>query len=52
MTHTYQLATERNGIISPLDLPPMAMRQAEAHAQQLRKLIPSLSIYVVNTNTL
>ena len=52
MTHTYQLATERNGIISPLDLPPMAMRQAEAHAQQLRKLMPSMPIYVININSL
>ena len=52
MTHTYQLATERNGIIAPLDLPAMAMRQAEAHAQRLRKLMPSLPIYVINTNTL
>lgn len=52
MTKTYQIATERNGIISPLDLPPMAMRQAEAHALRLRKLIPSLPIYVININTL
>lgn len=52
MKNTYQLATERNGIVSPLDLPPMAMRQAEAHAQRLRKLMPSMSIYVINTNTL
>lgn len=52
MTKNYTLATERNGIISPLDLPPMAMRQAEAHAQQLRKLIPSMPIYVINANTL
>lgn len=48
----YTLATERNGIIAPLDLPLMAMRQAEAHAQQLRKLMPSVPVYVINTNTL
>mgnify|MGYP000476118117 FL=1 len=49
---TYTLATERNGILSPLDLPPMAMRQAEAHAQSLRKLMPSVPVYVINTNTI
>ena len=48
----YTLATERNGIISPLDLPLMAMRQAEVHAQQLRKLMPSVPVYVINANTL
>jgi hypothetical protein len=48
----YTLATERNGIIAALDLPPMAMRQAEAHAQRLRKLIPSMPIYVINTNAI
>jgi len=48
----YTLATERNGTITPLDLPLMAMRQAEAHAQTLRKLMPSTPIYVINSNTL
>tara|TARA_R110002124_G_scaffold283847_1_gene460357 strand:+ start:1555 stop:1710 length:156 start_codon:yes stop_codon:yes gene_type:complete len=49
---TYTLATERNGIISPLDLPAMAMRQAEAHAQTLRGLMPSTPVYIININTL
>jgi len=48
----YTLATERNGILAPLDLPLMAMRQAEAHAQRLRKLMPSVPVYVINANTL
>ena len=48
----YTLATERNGIISPLDLPLMAMRQAEAYAQQLRKLMPSVPVYVINASAL
>ena len=48
----YTLATERNGIISPLDLPLMAMRQAEAHAGKLRKLMPSVPVYVINANAL
>ena len=48
----YTLATERNGIITRLDIPAMAMRQAEAHAQQLRKLMPSVPVYVINANTL
>lgn len=52
MTHTYQLATERNGIIAPLDLPLMAMRQAQAHAQQLRELMPSTPVYVINANAI
>lgn len=49
---TYTLATLRNGIISPLDLPAMAMRQAEAHAQTLRGLMPSTPVYIININTL
>ena len=48
----YTLATERNGIITPLDLPLMSIRQAEAHAQTLRGLMPSTPIYVINSNTL
>jgi len=48
----YTLATERNGILTALDLPLMAMRQAEAYAQQLRKLMPSVPVYVINANTL
>lgn len=52
MTNTYTLATERNGEIIALDLPPMAMRQAQAHAAKLRKLMPSATIYVINPNAL
>ena len=48
----YTLATERNGTITPLDLPLMAIRQAEAHAQTLRGLMPSTPVYVININTL
>ena len=49
---TYTLATERNGIITRLDMPAMAMRQAQAHADKLRKLMPSTPVYVININTL
>mgnify|MGYP003627821806 CR=1 FL=1 len=49
---TYTLATERNGIITRLDIPAMAMRQAQAHADKLRKLMPSTPVYVININTL
>lgn len=48
----YTLATERNGRINPLDLPLMAIRQAQTHADQLRKLMPSTPVYVINTNAL
>ena len=47
----YTLATEVNGIIAPLDLPMMAMRQAQAHADKLRKLMPSTPVYVINTKS-
>ena len=49
---SYTLATERNGDIIKLDIPPMAMRQAQAHAENLRKLMPSTPVYVVNLNAL
>tara|TARA_R110001606_G_scaffold347777_1_gene497165 strand:- start:1255 stop:1410 length:156 start_codon:yes stop_codon:yes gene_type:complete len=49
---TYTLATERNGIITRLDIPAMAMRQAQAHADKLRKLMPSTPVYVINTHAL
>lgn len=48
----YTLATERNGIITRLDIPAMAMRQAQAHAETLRGLMPSTPVYVINTNAL
>jgi hypothetical protein len=46
---TYILATERNGNLVALDLPAMAMRQAETHAQSLRNLMPNVPVYVINT---
>jgi hypothetical protein len=45
----YTLATEVNGTIKPLDLPLMAMRQAQAYAEKLRSLMPSATVYVINT---
>lgn len=48
----YTIATERNGIITRLDIPLMAMRQAQAHADRLRKLMPSTPVYVLNTNAI
>jgi len=49
---TYTLATERNGSITPLDLPLMAMRQAQEHAETLRKLMPSTPVYIININAI
>lgn len=48
----YTLATERNGIITRLDIPAMAMRQAQAHADTLRKLMPSTPVYVINIQSI
>tara|TARA_R110000764_G_scaffold230088_1_gene321191 strand:- start:674 stop:829 length:156 start_codon:yes stop_codon:yes gene_type:complete len=48
----YTIATERNGIITRLDIPEMAMRQAQAHADKLRKLMPSTPVYVINTHAI
>lgn len=45
---TFIIATEQKGIIKALDLAPMAMRQAQAHAQRLRDLMPDTPIYVIN----
>ena len=45
---TYILATESNGIIAHLDIAPMARNQAESHASKLRKLMPSVPVYVIN----
>jgi len=48
---TYILATEsNNGTISHLDLAPMFRNQAEAHANKLRQLMPSVPVYVINLN--
>lgn len=52
MTRTYTLATEVNGNITALNLPLMAMRQAQAHADKLRKLMPSATVYVININAI
>ena len=48
----YTLATEVNGTITALDVPLMAMRQAQAHADKLRKLMPSTPVYVINTKSI
>lgn len=45
---TYNLATEVNGTITALNLPLMSMRQAQAHADKLRSLMPNATIYVIN----
>ena len=44
----YTLATEVNGTIKTLNLPLMAMRQAQAHADKLRSLMPNATVYVIN----
>lgn len=49
---TYTLAAEVNGTIKTLNLPLMAMRQAQAHADKLRSLVPSATVYVINTAAL
>jgi hypothetical protein len=48
----YTIATERNGDIIKLDIPAMAMRQAQAHADSLRKMMPSIPVYVINLNAI
>lgn len=48
----FTLATEVNGTITPLDLPLMAIRQAQEHADTLRKLMPSTPVYVINTQSI
>lgn len=45
---TYILATERNGAIVALKVPPMTIRQAEEHAKRLRDLMPNVPVYVLN----
>jgi hypothetical protein len=49
---SYTLATERNGEIINLDIPPMAMRQAQEHADSLRKILPYVPVYVINLNAI
>ena len=48
---TYILATERDGQIVPLKVKPMAIRQAEDHAQKLRQMMPGVPVYVMNTES-
>lgn len=52
MAKTYVIATERNGQIIALKVPPMAIRQAEDHAQKLRQMLPGVPVYVLNVNAL
>jgi len=52
MAKTYILATERNGEIVALKVPPMAMRQAETHARRLRDLMPRTPVYVINVEAI
>jgi hypothetical protein len=49
---TYVLATELNGIVTRLDIPAMSMRQAQAHSDTLRKLMPSTPVFVLNLNSI
>lgn len=51
MAKTYIIATERNGQIIALKVPPMAIRQAEQHAQKLRQMMPGVPVYVMNTES-
>ena len=53
-THkTYILATKHNvtGAIVHLDIPPMAMQQAVKHRDKLLALMPSATVYVINTQS-
>lgn len=52
MTRTYTLATERNGIITALDLPLMSMAQARRHLDRLKALAPSATVYIINPNAI
>jgi len=46
---TYTLSISApHGFIN-LDVPPMAMRQAEAYRLKLSKLMPNEQVYVINT---
>lgn len=47
--NTYAIATESNGNIVALNLPPMSLAQAERHKNKLAKLVPeSTRLYVIN----
>jgi len=50
MIKTYALATFNvNKQISPLALPLMTLAQAEGYASNLRNLMPSKTVLVINT---
>jgi len=50
MMKSYILATfNANNQIRPLALPRMTLAQAESHAKNLRNLMPSKTIFVINT---
>ena len=49
---TYTLATERDGTIVALKIPPMPIRQAETHARNLRLLVPNVPVYVINMESI
>ena len=51
---TYVLATKHKvtGAIVALDLPPMALAIAESKRKQLAELIPSVTIYVINKESI
>ena len=52
MIKTYALATlNANNQISPLALPRMTLAQAESHAKNLRNLMPSKTVFVINTQS-
>ena len=52
MIKTYALATlNNNNQISPLALPRMTLAQAESHAKNLRNLMPSKTVLVINTQS-
>ena len=52
MMKTYALATlNANNQISPLALPRMTLAQAESHAKNLRNLMPSKTVMVINTRS-
>lgn len=52
MTRTYTLATERDGIITALDLPLMSMAQARRHLDRLKALAPAATVYIINPNAI
>lgn len=52
MAKTYVIATERDGQIIALKVPPMGIRQAEEHAQKLRQMMPGVPVYVMNTESI